>query len=394
MSHPVATASPRYPAPVRFHIAAVLLFLALIACNYDRATGFTRLICFGDVFSVNRLPQVTQTHPFEFAHNRGYDGQFYAQLATSPWLADAGLNSALDNPAYRARRIGLPGLAWLGGFGQTPWVLQAYALLNALAWLALARLLLHWIPTTSATALLAWLGCLFGVGVMMSVGRSLTDLPSALLIAVAILLAERGRCLGAGVAFACALLTRETSVLAGALLLPVHREGGQAWIRAVLVGAASLLPLGLWLLYVHQRFPDAPGVDGDNFAPPFTALLGSLEAVYRAVPQRGWHVVMAQLLSTLGLCAQFAFLVLNARKAWRERWWRVGMPFALLFAVLGPAVWEDYTAAARAVIPMTLAFNILLPRDRGWSVPLCLIGNLSVLHGLIYLLPPTWTNLF
>jgi hypothetical protein len=385
---PTPIATPRL-----FHAAAILFFLALIACHYDRQTGFTQLIYFGDRFAANRLPQVARTHPFEFQNSVGYDGQFYAQLAVSPLLADAGLDTALDNPAYRSRRIGLPWLAWFAGLGQTPWVLQAYALLNVFAWLALAALLLHWIPPTNATALLAWLGCLFGVGVMMSVGRALTDLPSALLIALAVLLAERGRRLGAGVVFALSLLTRETSVLAGVLLLPDRREGRRAWVRAILIGMAALAPLVLWLLYVHRRFPSAPGVDGDNFGLPFAAMLGSLEAIYRAAPQRGWHVFAAQLLSTLGLCVQFLFLAFSARHAWRERWWRVGAMFALLFAVLGPAVWEDYTAAARAAIPMTLAFNILLRRNQWWSFPLCLLGNLPLLHGLAYLISTTWTNL-
>jgi len=376
-----------------FHVAVVLFFLALVACHYDRRTGFTQLIFFGDRFAANRLPQVARTQPFELRDSVGYDGQFYAQLAVSPLLADAGLNTALDNPAYRSRRIGLPWLAWFAGLGQTPWVLQAYALLNALAWLALAALLLHWIPPTNATALLAWLGCLFGVGVMMSVGRALTDLPSALLIASAILLVERGRRLGASLAFALALLTRETSVLAGVLLLPSQREDRRAWLRALGIGLAASAPFVAWLLYVHARFPSAPGVDGDNFGWPFAAMLGSLEAVYRAAPQRGWHVFAAQLLSTIGLCAQLMYLALSARCSWHERWWRVGAMFAVLFAVLGPAVWEDYTAAARAVIPMTLAFNVLIRRNRWWSFPLCLLGNLSLLHGLAYLPPPTWLNL-
>jgi len=379
-------------APWIFHAVAVVFFLALVACHYDRQTGFTQLIVFGDRFAANRLPQVAATRPFQLQDSRGYDGQFYAQIAVSPLLADAGLNTALDNPAYRSRRIGLPWLAWFAGLGRTPWVLQVYALLNVVAWLALAALLVHWMPPTNATALLAWLGCLFGVGVMMSVGRSLTDLPSALLIAVAIVLAERGKRLGAGLAFALSLLTRETSVLAGVLLLPNQREDRRAWLRATGIGVAALVPLAVWLLYVHARFPSAPGVDGDNFGWPFAAMLGSLEAVYRAAPQHGWHVFAAQLLSTIGLCVQFLYLALSAHRSWDERWWRVGAMFALLFAVLGPAVWEDYTAAARAVIPMTLAFNVLLRRNRWWSFPLCLLGNFSLLHGLAYLLPPTWLN--
>lgn len=377
-----------------FHVAAGLYFLCVVALHYDRTTGFTRFIYFGDQFASTRLPDVTRTHPFVFQNSGGYDGQFYAQLATSPLLAETGLNSALDSPAYRSRRIGLPWFAWLAGLGHTPWILQAYALANVFAWLILAVLLLHWIPGSTATARLAWLGCVFGVGVMMSVERALTDVPAALLLATAIYFAEQGRRRSAGASFSLALLTRDVSVLAGGLLLPVDRVDGKQWLRAALVGMLALAPIVLWSLYVHQRFPNAPNGDPANFAPPFSALIGKIAAAWRAVPLRGWTRFIVQMLSIGGLCVQFLYFVVSARANWRERWWRVGAPFALLFAVLGPVVWEDYTAVARTVIPMTLAFNILLVRDCDrCSFSLCLLGNLSLLHGVVYLLRPTWPSL-
>ena len=50
--------------------------------------------------------------------------------------------------------------------------------------------------------------------------------------------------------------------------------------------------------------------------------------------------------------------------------------------LLGPAVWGDYPGAAvRVVLPMTIAFNLLLPRTRLFW-PLAILGNLSVWHGL------------
>jgi hypothetical protein len=49
--------------------------------------------------------------------------------------------------------------------------------------------------------------------------------------------------------------------------------------------------------------------------------------------------------------------------------------------VLGPAVWEGHPGAiARIMIPMTIAFNILLPRDR-WFWPLWILGNAGVMFG-------------
>ena len=50
--------------------------------------------------------------------------------------------------------------------------------------------------------------------------------------------------------------------------------------------------------------------------------------------------------------------------------------------VLGPDVWGGYPGAAlRVVLPMTIAFNLLLPRTRRFW-PLAILGNLSVWYGL------------
>ena len=55
---------------------------------------------------------------------------------------------------------------------------------------------------------------------------------------------------------------------------------------------------------------------------------------------------------------------------------------------LGDAVWEGYPGAvSRVLLPMTLAFNVLLPRGRKWWV-LLLLGNLTVFFSSDTLKPP------
>jgi hypothetical protein len=62
--------------------------------------------------------------------------------------------------------------------------------------------------------------------------------------------------------------------------------------------------------------------------------------------------------------------------------------YALLMTVLGPAVWEgDPGAMSRVLVPMTIAFNVLLFRGR-WSWTFWCLGNLSVLHGLDVMMVP------
>jgi hypothetical protein len=81
-------------------------------------------------------------------------------------------------------------------------------------------------------------------------------------------------------------------------------------------------------------------------------------------------------------------LVLLLRPRWTQPWWRVGAPFAVLLILLGPAVWDGFPgAAARVVVPMTLAFNVLVPRGLRWW-PVLLLGNLSALSAVDQLRPP------
>ena len=67
---------------------------------------------------------------------------------------------------------------------------------------------------------------------------------------------------------------------------------------------------------------------------------------------------------------------------WKNPWWRVGISYVLLMVVLGPNVWAGYSGSAtRVLLPMTFAFNVILPRDL-WFWPLFALGNLTVLHSL------------
>ncbi|MBI2515760.1 MAG: hypothetical protein HYV95_02485 [Opitutae bacterium] len=79
-------------------------------------------------------------------------------------------------------------------------------------------------------------------------------------------------------------------------------------------------------------------------------------------------------------------LALQAATLWRHRqpasaWWRIGAAYSLLLLFLGPWVWSGYWAACRAVLPLTIAFNLLLPAGRAFW-PLWILGNLTTLHAV------------
>ncbi len=141
-------------------------------------------------------------------------------------------------------------------------------------------------------------------------------------------------------------------------------------------------PLGAWIAYIRWRI--GPGGAGTrNFAWPLEAWIGKWTATFAALSTGADLLVWATLLATVGLTAQAAFFL--ARPRWQDRWWRIGAAFAALFLFLGPAVWEGLPGATtRVLLPLNLAFNVLVHRTRAplWWL---LAGNLTVAAGLLAL---------
>jgi hypothetical protein len=94
----------------------------------------------------------------------------------------------------------------------------------------------------------------------------------------------------------------------------------------------------------------------------------------------------AVLATIVALIVQSLFFVLRWRPA--ERWWRVGVAFAVMMMFLSTPVWEGYPGAAtRVLLPMTLAFNVLVPRGVRW-LPVLIAGNLTVAASVFEFNPP------
>ena len=374
------TASPRF---MPLYVLAIVIFLFSVGRFYDRDTGFTSLIAFGDTFDALALP-VVRAVPHHVYEDAGYDGQFYAQLAVDPLVRDPAILLALDDFAYRSRRVLFSWTAFLLGLGQPRWILQAYAIQNVLCWLALAWILLRWLPPVDVKNLFLWFGCLFGSGLMFSVRFALLEGPSVLVLALAIIAMERGRPWVAVAIGGLSGLGRETNLLVGACVLEpdvvsrTRRNIAPAAARVVALGA----PLAIWLLYLFASGHDALLSAGSaNLDTPFASFVAKWGATLSELRNDGWaSMARFSLLALVSVTTQAIVLVRLAR--WTSPWWRVGVAYLVLMVVLGPAVWGDYPGAAlRVVLPMTIAFNLLLPRTRLFW-PLAILGNLSVWHGL------------
>ena len=359
------------------YLALVVRFVIEIGRWHDPHTGFSSLIDFGDQFAARRVASLSDVPLYTYARSSGYDGQFYAQLAVAGNPLDPELDRALDAPGYRARRALLPALVHLAGLGRPAWIIQVYALANLLCFLILAALLARWwFPPTDLHNLLRWVGTLFGAGLMVSVTRSLTDGPALLVIALGgRLLEQNRRWLGAAILGAAGLV-RETSVLCAAAFAPTAPAERRAWPRALPAALLCVAPTVLWggVLALHY----GGGAGSRNFDLPFVCFGKKLVEIFHLWRSGGFDLhTRTELFSVVALGTQAGSMLLRPRPD--RVWWRIGAAFSVLLLCLGWAVWEGSpSAAARAVLPLTLAFNLLAPRTRR-GLMLVLAGNLTVL---------------
>jgi len=372
----------------RFAVVYLVCFCAFgrqIARFGDRHTGYSSLILFGDHFAPQRLRQLAPVPLYTYARQVGYDGQFYAQIAVAGNPFDRDLARALDAPAYRERRILLPLVVHAAGLGRPGLIIQLFALANLFCLALLAALLARWwFPPTDVDNLLRWAGILFGAALVVSTTRSLTDGPALLLIAIGARQLERGRTWTAASVLGLAGLVRETSVLCAAAFWPGQpgepgKPGEPIWAarrRAALAALVCVAPMAVWTAILFAHHGRIGGLR--NVAPPFVALGSKARELVVGWRTRGFDPAFRdELLIAATLVIQIGFLV--ARPQPRQPWWRIGISFAVFAAFLGWPVWEGFpSAAARALLPVSLAFNRLVPRTRR-GLMLLAFGNLGLL---------------
>jgi hypothetical protein len=374
----MTTLPPRHRWPLLLAgVFAVGFFLTLVARFWHPVYGFTALIQLDASNDNVKLNAYRELPVYVHRHNGGYDGLYYAQLALDPSLRDPQLRGAIDNFAYRARRILPPAVAWVLGAGQPAWIVQIYSLLNVAAWLTLAALLWRLLAVDNARGLLAWAGVLFSAGALASVRLALTDLIALVILAGALWAAEDHRKKMALAGIAAAALARETSLLACAGLLKSPWLSQKNLLRALVV----IAPLAAWLAYVRWRVGPADQgwsnltIPGAGIVEKWREVVGATQTLSDKL--LAWTTVLA----TLGLTVQAVFIV--ARPRLDDRWWRVGAAYVGLMLVLGRAVWEDFPGAAmRVLLPLTLVFNVIAHRVRA-PIAWLVLGNLGVFAGLI-----------
>ncbi len=359
--------------------ATVALFLGLVVRFWHPVYGFTVFFQLDAPNDNLKIAAFRELPVYVHRDTGGYDGLYYAQIAHDPSLRDRELPRAMDNFAYRARRILPPALAWALGAGRPEWIIHTYAVLNIAAWLALAAILWRLLGVSDLRGWLAWTGVLFSAGALSSVRLALTDLTALTIIAGALLAAERSRGNLAVGALAFAGLARETSLLVTTGLVEAPWFSRKNALRLALVAA----PLALWLGYVRWRVGPADA-GWANFTWPGAGLVEKWQASLAALATvTDKPLAWTTLCATLALTVQAAFFFVRPQLG--EHWWRIGAVHAVMLLFLSTAVWEGFPGAAtRVLLPLNLAFNIIVCRTRA-SLVWLVLGNLTVFAGLLAL---------
>jgi len=373
---------PPVPAPSRwpirlFGLGAVLFFLGLVARFWHPVWGLTAFVQLDASYDEKKIPEFLTQPVYVFRDSGPYDGIAYSQIAYHPLLRAPELRGAVDNLAYRGRRILPPALAWILAGGNPARIIQVYVLLNVFAWLILAALLWRLLAVEDLRSWLAWTGLLFSAGALASVRESLTDLISLTFLAAAMAALECRRPRQAFAWLAAAALSRET------LLAALPGLWTPPWLswrngRRALAAAA---PLAVWMLYIRwQLGPADPG--WGNFTWPVAGLVEKWHAsLSDAAQSQNQLLAWTTLLATLGLTAQAGYLLIRPQAA--DPWWRIGAVYVAVMLLLGTAVWEGFPGAVqRVVLPMSLAFFVLVRRRRA-AVGWLLAGSLTAFAGLL-----------
>lgn len=198
-------------------------------------------------------------------NSAGYDGQFYYRLALNPFTNQwSARGIRLDVPTYRQQRIFFPLVAWalsLGYAKAIPWVLLIIniAALGLLAWSSAS--LVEDSGANGWWSAAVWLY----PGWILSMTRDCAEILEVALLVTAALAVRRHRTAIGTVIATCAILTKETAMLAIAALA----------VAAPPLAIAIVVHFG-FKFALFRLWHAAPSLGTGHFSMPFAGLAHSL----------------------------------------------------------------------------------------------------------------------
>jgi hypothetical protein len=270
----------------------------------------------------------------------GYDGQFYYRLGLDPFdLARTAFGIRFDSFS-RVERMGYPFLAWLVSGGQHAWLPVALVVVNVAACGVVA--LAGGILARSAGRHALW-GLVFAGywGYLWTIGRDLTELTAGAFVLLGVAALLRGAPIWSGLAFLCAVLSKETSVLlvASVALVALWQRSRPAPDGSATAGFGSirrhltprrsdavfvipLLGFVIWqvvLLHATGTLPIYKS-GGENLGIPFVGLLSGFAHYFSLLPSSASLLWMAEfgvlILVTSGAALSSRAAPLEVRALW------------------------------------------------------------------------------
>lgn len=342
-----------------------VLWAWILSSAADRSFGgdLRGLVHFG--------PRFGTADPFPGAPTSGtsgYDGQFYAVLATDPFLTRPETLERLDTPSFRANRILIPMAAWVLAFGRSGAAVWTYMGLCWLLTLATVPLVARWLEEEGTSGW--WAGLLLlNAGLAVSVLRVTLDGAALFLLLAALHEHRRERTTGAALAASAAALTREVFLLGGFAMAGVEALR-RRWKRAAILGLSPLLALGLWRLRVVAVTESTAKPLTRIFALPFRWIpvkLGQLGELHRSAPEWFWAEVAGLAALALGVAAALRLLPRVGRNAVALTL----LGFSGLALVLSHDVYEVIDGYARILVAipvlcLVLSGGVELSRRMRW----------------------------
>ncbi len=355
-------------------VAAVAGTLFVLARLLVVAKGdLSRFVMAGRDF-VNPAAAPAGLHVFS---GTGYDGQFYYRLALDPAnLHKTAFGVTLD-AGFRIQRIGLPVLAWLASGGQHQLVPDALVAVNLAALVVLAWL--GGILARDAGRHAAWGLLVAGYwGFLFSIGRDLPEVVASCFLVGGLVALRRNRPLIAGIVFACAVLTLETTldvVIAVGLVSVVQilrgrRRPGAFDLAWVLPGLAFVgWQLTGWA--VTGVLPMRADT-GDNLAAPVVNMVGAVVHYLTRISSPTSLLWLGEFFVLAVVTLFAAWSLLRSRvPAWEKTAWVVAFLVALSLA---RGIWYGH-ADFRAFEDLYVLSSIVLigSRHRLW-LPAALVA--------------------
>lgn len=324
----------------------------------------------------------------------GYDGQFYYRQALGPFNTAAVAHGIQLDGNYRLQRLAYPFLSWATAFGRPAAVPYTLVALNVLGMFLIGYLGGKLARDSGRHAL--WGLLLAGYfGLVTTLARNLTEIVEACFLLAAVLAFRRGRHLLAGLAFAGAVLTKETEVFVvaayGVVIIwqlgrtlarrsapdgkPASRENTVSAQLVWLVPAVAFCAVQLWLYEATGSVAGKSGAQG-NFATPLTAVWHALSTYVRH-PFHLADAIWLGELAVLGLVVVVALINLRRTSALVHE--RVAFLFLLGLALsLSGEVWNGQ-ADFRSFAPLFEIAGVVLLGSRRR------LGLLALVVGVAFL---------